>query len=62
MKKSSSSNSEYNHFRALLTRRGSSLHRWARERGYRYTSVVSAARGERHGQISRAIRAALASL
>ena len=49
----------YHQLRAALVHRGLSLHRWARDHGYPYTSVVSAARGERHGQHSKSIRAQL---
>jgi hypothetical protein len=39
----------YNELRSALIARGMYLTTWAKARGYPYTTVVCAAKGERHG-------------
>lgn len=42
--------------RASLTKKGSSLRRWAEERGYKPHTVYKAANGHRNGPVARKIR------
>jgi hypothetical protein len=48
----------YADIRAGMVRRGTSLYGWARKHGHRYTTVISAAKGERRGKKSQRIKAA----